>query len=105
MSKAILGTATLKYDTDGELQIGTFKPMIQITKEQIKTSALGKCSNKTIEEVRECAELLLASFFTKVSDIELRDIEKTQLLTEAVYTETYDNGQVKEVKFEFSYID
>lgn len=103
--KTILGTAKLKYDKEGDLQIGTFKPMIEITKEQIKGSGLGKCGSKTIEEMRECAELLLAGFFTKISDIELRDIEKTKLVTNLVSTAEYEDGKIKEIEFEFVYID
>lgn len=101
----ILGKAKLKYDADGDLQIGTFTPMIEITKEQIKGSGLSQCSSKTIEEMRECAELLLAGFFAKVSDIELRDIEKTKLTTRLVDSVKYEDGKIKEIEFEFIYED
>ena len=105
MSKTLLGTAILKYDADGDLQIGTFTPKIEVTREQIKKSEIGNCSNKTIEQVKECAQLFLANFFNKVSEIELRDIENTQLQTQAVYQEYYDDGSLKNVKIEFIYVD
>lgn len=105
MEKILLGTAELKYDTDGDLQIGTFKPMINITREELKKSDIGKCSNKTIAQVQECAQLFLANFFNRISEIELRDVEQTELKTESVYQEYYDDGSLKAAKFEFIYVD
>lgn len=104
MNRITLGTAKLKYDADGDLQVGTFKPKIEITKEQLKGSDISKCANKTVEQVKDCAELLLASFFNKVSEIELRDIESTELKTEVISQAHYTNGALKEVEFEFVYI-
>lgn len=103
MNKTIIGTAKLKYDSDGDLQIGIFNPRIDVTKEQVKTE-LGKCTNKTIEEVKQCAELLLGSFFNKISEIELRDVEKTTIATDVISSQSYENGLIKEVEIQFVYI-
>jgi hypothetical protein len=105
MENILLGTAELKYDTDGDLQIGIFKPMIHVTKDELKNSDIGKCSNKTVAQVQECAQLFLANFFNRISEIELRDIEKTDLKTETVYQEYYDSGSIKAAKFQFIYVD
>lgn len=105
MSSQVIGIAKLKYDSDGDLQIGMFKPKIEIKKEQFKNSEIGKCNNKTIDEMKDCAELLLAGFFSKMSDIELRDMEKTRLETKIVSSEKYPDGKWKEIQFEFVYTD
>jgi len=104
MKQTLLGIAELKYDSDGDLQIGTFKPMIKITKEELKQSGIGKCSNKTVEQIQECAQLFLANFFNKISEIELRDIENTKLETNLVSSEYYENGLIKKAKIEFVYV-
>lgn len=103
--RTVIGNVKLKYDTDGDLQIGIFQPMINVTKDEIKNSPLGKCSNKTLEQVRECAQLLLAKFFNKINDIELRDVEKTSIETNVTNGEKYKNGLLKEVEIEFVYVD
>lgn len=105
MSSQVIGIAKLKYDTDGDLQIGIFKPKIEIVKEQIKNSEIGKCGDKTIDEIKDYAELLLAGFFSKMSDIELRDMETTRLETKVVSSEKYPDGKWKEIEFEFVYTD
>lgn len=105
MSSQVIGIAKLKYDTDGDLQIGLFQPKIEIKKEQFKNSEIGKCNNKSIEEMKDCAELLLASFFSKLNDIELRDMENTRLETKVVSSQQYPDGKWKEIEFEFVYTD
>ena len=104
MKKVLLGTAELKYDSDGDLQIGIFKPMISVTKEELKNSDIGKCSNKTIEQVQQCAQLFLANFFNRISEIELRDVESTELESNLTHSEYYDNGSIKQAKIEFVYV-
>jgi hypothetical protein len=104
MENILLGIAELKYDTDGDLQIGMFRPMINVTKDELKKSDIGKCSNKTIEQVQECAQLFLANFFNRISEIELRDVEKTDLKTEIVEQKFFENGNIKSVKFQFVYV-
>src|SRR5687768_14329135 len=105
MNRTKIGTAKLKYDSDGDLQIGFFQPRITVTKDQVKQFGLTKCTNKTPDEIKNCAQLLLASFFNKVNEIELRDFEKTTLETNIVSTQHYDTGLVKEIEIEFVYVD
>lgn len=81
--KTVIGTADLVYNPEGILEIAYFTPSIKVTKEDLK-SQLGDCKDKSIDEIKECAQLLLGSFFNKVSAIELRDVETTKLETEVV---------------------
>lgn len=103
MKQLLLGTVELKYDADGDLQIGVFKPMINVTKEELKNSDIGKCNNKTIEQVQQCARLFLANFFNRISEIELRDVESTNLESNLVNSEYYESGLIKSAKIEFVY--
>ena len=98
----VIGSVSLSYNENGKLVKAGFRPQISVTHEELKDQ-LGDCTSKTFEEVEECAKLFLASFFTKVSDIELRDMEKTTIETDMKKGEKYDSGSLKEIEFDFIY--
>lgn len=101
--RTVIGTVNLIYKENGEIESAGFYPKISVTKADVERE-LGTCKNKTIEEIKKCAELLLASFFSKVSDIELRDMETTEIEAEVVHGEKFDNGNIKDIEFEFVYL-
>jgi hypothetical protein len=100
--KLVIGSANLSYDENGILETATFYPKIQISKDDIEKE-IGDCNNKTIEDVRKCAELLLAAFFAQISDIELRNTETTDIIAETQAGEKYESGSLKNIQLDFIY--
>lgn len=97
-----IGAVKLVYGEDGNLLMAGFSPRIEITFEDLKDQ-LGDCTNRTDQEIKDCAQLLLASFFNKVSNIELRDVEKTTIETQIAHVEKYSNNSLKNIELEFIY--
>ena len=98
----VIGNATFEYNENGQLESAAFHPKIKVSKEEIENQ-LGDCVGKSLDDIKKCAQLLLGAFFSKVSDIELRDMETTSIETEVVKGERYDDGKLKEIEFEFIY--
>lgn len=98
--RTLVGSAALEYDATGKLEAAVFHPKIKVDFSDIEDQ-LGSCTNKTLDEVKKSAELLLATYFTKLNQIELRDIETQPLTLEIVAGEKYDNGLLKSVEIEF----
>ena len=94
----IVGTAALEYDEAGNLEAAVFYPKIKVTHDDIKTQ-LGTC--KTINQVKQAAELLLAAYFTKINNVELRDMETQPLTLEEVKETYYLEGGIKSAEIEF----
>lgn len=96
----VIGSAALEYDASGKLEAAVFYPKIKVQLDDIQAQ-LGSCTNKTIDEVKQSAELLLAAYFTKMNDIELRDIETQPLTLEITSNDTHPNGTIKSIEIEF----
>lgn len=102
-NETIIGTAKLAYTADGILSNAVFQPSIEIDKAQI-SDQLGDCNGKTIEDIKQCAQLLLGAFFNKISDIELRDIEKTEIETRVTDVTHYTStANIKTIEISFVY--
>lgn len=98
--KQVIGTAALEYNEQGQLEAAVFYPKIKVSYDDVK-SQLGDCTNKSIDDIKKCAQLLMATFFNKVSDVELRDMETTKLNTNVVGFNYHNNNLLKEVEIEF----
>jgi hypothetical protein len=96
----VIGTAELEYDEAGKLEAATFYPKIKVAFDDIKDQ-LGNCTNKTIDEVKQSAELLLGAYFTKVNNIELRDIITQPIALEVTKETFYLNGAIHKVEIQF----
>jgi len=96
----VIGTAALEYDEAGHLEAAVFYPKINVTFEDIKAQ-LGTCTNKNIDEVKQSAELLLAAYFTKINNVELRDMETQPLTLEIAKEVFYLEGGIKSIEIEF----
>lgn len=96
----IVGSAALEYDETGKLEAAVFYPKIKIAFDDIKDQ-IGNCTNKTIAEIKQSAELLLATYFTRINEIELRDIETQPLKLEVKGQTQYPSGSIKAVEIDF----
>lgn len=99
--KKIIANATLAYNPDGTLESATLWP-VKITKDDF-VNALGDCKNKTLEDVTKTAELMLGAYFNKMNEVELRDVETTELKAEVINCQKYDNGTLRHVEIKFIY--
>lgn len=104
MKKEIkIGTVSLNYKDNGKLVGAAFSPRINITAEEL-LDQFGNCTNKTVEQVQQTAQLVLASFFSKISDIELRDMETTDIEAKVVNTIRYTHtADIKAIEIDFIY--
>lgn len=100
--KTVIGTAALEYNEEGKLEAAVFYPKIKVKFDDIKEQ-LGNCCSRSIDDIKNSAQLLLATFFSKMNEIELRDMEKTTLSADIVRSQNHDNGTIKEVEIEFVY--
>lgn len=98
-----IGKVYLNYTEDGNLLAAAFSPKISVSAKDL-IDQLGTCTNKSTEQIQETAQLLLAAFFNKISDIELRDMETTEIETKVVKTERYTaTAGIKEIEIDFVY--
>lgn len=98
--RKVIGSAALEYNAFGKLEAAVFYPKIKVELADIENQ-LGDCTNKTIEEVKHSAELLLAAYFTKINNIELRDMETQPLRLEVKNFEQHSDGLTKSIEIEF----
>lgn len=98
-----IGKVYLNYTEDGNLLSAAFSPKISVSAKDLLVQ-LGNCTNKSTEQIQETAQLLLAAFFNKVSDIELRDMEASEIEAKVVKVERYTaTSDIKDIEIEFIY--
>lgn len=100
--KQEIATVAFDYNEDGTLENAVLWPKLKVTKDEV-IDQLGNCKNKTIDEVKQAAELMLGAFFARTNDIELRDMETTELKSEVTATTKYNDGTLRHVEIRFIY--
>lgn len=100
--KKIIATVNFSYNADGSLESAVLWPKISVAKEDI-ISQLGDCKNKTLDQVKTTAEIMLAVLFNKMNNIELRDMETTELKAEVINCTKYNDGTLRNVELQFVY--
>lgn len=100
--KQEIATATFEYNEDGQLESAVLWPKLQITKDDIQNQ-LGDCKHKTLDQVKTTAELMLGALFSKMTDVELRDMETSELKAEVVNCQKYNDGILRHVELKFVY--
>lgn len=98
--KQEIATVAFDYNEDGTLESAVLWPKIKVTSEELNDQ-LGNCKNKTLDEVKQAAELMLGAFFARTNDVELRDMETTELTTEVVTATKYNDGTLRHVEIRF----
>lgn len=100
--KQEIATVAFDYNQDGTLESAVLWPKLQVSKEDV-IDQLGNCKNKTIDEVKQAAELMLGAFFARTNDVELRDMETTELKAEVIAATKYNDGTLRHVEIKFIY--
>lgn len=99
--KKLIGTATIQYAPNQEVESVSFntelinKDSSEIIKEHVKVFT----DVKEVEQINPAADSLLAILFSKITDIELRDIETTSI-THSIVCEK-NNGKIVKCVIEY----
>ena len=101
--ETVIGKVQLNYKEDGKLLSASFTPKITVTSEEL-FDQFGDCTNKSAEQVQQAAQLMLAAFFNRLNDIELRDMEVTDIEAKVVDTVRYaSTADIKSIEIDFIY--
>lgn len=104
MEKSMIGELLMEYDKDGKLTNAKYLSQVPISDIASLSEEVHKitCNNK--EALKTNAEIVLASWFSKVSAIELADREKHKVETEIVSCEEWPNGLIKACILKFFFV-
>lgn len=108
MKKQEIGISTIDYNEDGTVKNALFVPTLKIEQDNNLLKELGVAqSARDITALKQNSELVFASWFRKwdkvISDIELSDREKFEVVSEVVECEKYENGNTKTCSMRFIY--
>lgn len=95
-----IGIATINYDQQGNVLEAYFNPTPKF--EKIDASQLKSVkSSKEAEVIKYNAEMILASYFSRMNEIELADRDKYEIGSEILICTKYDNGNVRSCSIQF----
>ena len=96
----------LNYDENGNVLSTEFEPKLplKVTSGLLNQLTAVKCSDDS-EVIKSNADLVLASWFNQIEDIELADRDKFQVTSEVVEArcERYENGNIKSVYIYYNF--
>jgi hypothetical protein len=104
--KTQIGKVTIEYDEAGNLITSLFEPEMSVTLDpQLETELKTiECCNDT-ETLEHNASLVLASYFNRMNQIELRDVATTSLLGHIDYSANHPDGKIKKTIISYSFDD
>lgn len=91
-----IGVATIEYNGKGAVVRANFQP---IKKFEVDLSQLK--GNEDEKTVRDNAELIMASWFSKVNEIELADRDKFKIESKVLDCRKWPDGTIKKCWIEF----
>lgn len=98
--KKLIGTATIQYNTNQEVQTVSFETELIDNSTDIAKRHLDVFEDvKEEKEINPAAESLLAILFSKITDLELRDMETTTI-THSIVCEK-NNGKIVKCVIEY----
>lgn len=109
MDNQEIGIATLHYDKKGHYNGGGFEPTMQIEISQGLMSELtgvcidgeDKIAEHVNQKIRDQADMVFATWFQKMNEIELADRSQYEIGTEVTHCSKYPNGKIRSVKLRF----
>ncbi len=101
-----IGTVTIEYNEQGKVITSLFEPTMTVNLDPELESELKtiECC-PDVETLEHNASLVLASFFNRMNNIELRNIETTSLKPHCDSLDKYPNGQIKKAVISYSFDD
>lgn len=99
-----LGFVTTVYTESGEIikELSAFKPTLEgkVTQD-IEDEILNIKSSNSSEAIKSNATLLLASFFNKMTEIELADRSEYEIDSDVIECDKYPDGTVRKCVLRF----
>lgn len=102
MKREKIGTVDLKYNEKGELESSKFIPepfIISVKKDQLYTEALNKTDE--VEKIKALADISFSSWFNNISEIEISDREKFEIVSEVCICEKLNTNTVKFCRIDY----
>ena len=97
-----IGEVELFYNEDGKVTKSSFTPTMKINLDENLINQLHSIeSNKNSEVIKHNAEIMLASFFSKINEIELADRDYYHIESEVMKCDKYPTGIAKYCKIKF----
>lgn len=105
MKNTEIGMVTMQYDRHGNVINASFKPTMELPFDLSLKSQLLKIETSNDEQkIKENAQTVFSSWFAKMNEIELRDFEITDIVTDIERCMKYENGNVQECIIKFTYV-
>ena len=95
-----IGIATVNYDEAGNVVSANFEPKLKVENVDVK-QLLSIKADPDVDVVKHNAEMVMASWFTKINDIELADRDDYNIVSEVLRCERYDNDKIKTCSIAF----
>lgn len=98
MKNTEIGLVTIDYNPEGILVSANFKPTMQVElSDETKQSLNENLKNQENSDVlKENSDLVLGTFFSAMTEIELADREEYEIVSEIDKCDTYENGATKQ---------
>lgn len=108
MKQQEIGVTTLEYDDAGNLITSYFEPTMKVVVDETLLKAIKEVKNsEDSESIKQHAEVALASWFSKMNEIELADRDEWTISSEVKHCEKWPNNKVKKcvIQFEFKRLE
>ena len=102
-----LGRAIINYDENGYMTKSEFTPYSKIIIEEEFASKIGeKIQNVTdLRTIQHNSEMVLATWFSQMTDIELADPEKFSIVSSNVECLKHENNMIKQCIIDYHFIE
>lgn len=94
-----IGTAVIRYDVNNNIISGVFKGELKqkFNEELIKQLQ----PSNDLDIIKNNADMALASWFNKITEIEIADREKTRIISNVKKRTYYSNGNIKKCEIDY----
>lgn len=98
-----IGIVTIEYFENGVVRRAEFAPTLKLSVSSALADQLTNQQPNTAEEAKNNADLVFASWFSKMNEIELADRTLYEVKGNMLECETYADGHPKKCVFEYTF--
>lgn len=98
-----LGVATIIYDEQGNASLASFNPTLPTNVGTSILKTFKNIGNNDLDVIKQNADLTLAAWFSEVTNIELADRTKYEIVSEVLECEKFPNGNIKMCKISYTF--
>lgn len=101
-----IGIATITYDSGGTVirELTNFVPTLKISiTEELNRQFAKVKSEKDEINLKKNSDIVLATWFSKMNEIELADRDKFQIKSEIIKCERYANQRIKQCVIRYTF--